>query len=101
MPSSHAKFLGLDGMRGVAALFVVLLHSTPYWGFAPLQRSYLAVDLFFALSGFVIAHAYERRFENLSMNAWSFTVTRVIRLYPMYVIGIILGSLWALLRFTT
>jgi peptidoglycan/LPS O-acetylase OafA/YrhL len=93
---SHTKFLGLDGMRGVAALFVVLRHTGGYWGPFPFPRSYLAVDVFFVLSGFVIAHAYERRFEDGSMTTSRFLVTRLIRLYPMYFFGLTLGLLWAL-----
>lgn len=49
----------LEGLRGVAALLVVLFHArlfAPFLAFT--AGGYLAVDLFFVLSGFVIASAY-------------------------------------------
>ena len=41
----------LDGLRGVAAIAVVGYHAKDFLGFRP-ESAYLAVDLFFALSGF-------------------------------------------------
>lgn len=50
----------LDGLRGVAAFSVVLLHISLNWRSGDvLPKAYLAVDFFFLLSGFVIAKAYE------------------------------------------
>ena len=56
------RFEALDGLRGLAAL-MVLGHHVETSGFHStwMARGYLAVDLFFGLSGFVIAAAYERR----------------------------------------
>lgn len=88
---SDSKFIGLDGMRGIAALFVFLRHTNDYWGFTYFYHSYLAVDVFFILSGFVIAHAYEKRFDSKTMTVSSFTITRLIRLYPMYLLGLLVG----------
>ena len=51
---------------------------------------YLSVDLFFLLSGFVLAHAYESRLA-VGMKAREFLYLRVIRLFPLYLIGLILG----------
>lgn len=92
---SHTKFLGLDALRGIAALFVLLRHTSGYWGPFPFHHSYLAVDLFFVLSGFVIAHAYERRFEEGTMTPSRFVAVRLIRLYPMYFLGLAIGLIWA------
>lgn len=88
---SDTKFIGLDGMRGIAALFVFIRHTGSFWGIEEFYHSYLAVDIFFILSGFVIAHAYEKRFNNKTMTTSSFITTRLIRLYPMYFIGLLLG----------
>jgi peptidoglycan/LPS O-acetylase OafA/YrhL len=85
-------------MRGVAALLVVLRHAPEYFGAQPFFRSHLAVDLFFVLSGFVIAHAYDRRFAQRSMTSASFMTTRLIRLYPMYLLGLVAGVVWATVR---
>src|ERR1700757_2927057 len=48
----------LDAMRGVAAVIVVIGHCGVLWGGWQPASAYLAVDLFFLLSGFVLEHAY-------------------------------------------
>src|SRR4051794_20912274 len=83
------KFLALDGIRGVAALFVLTLHVSHYFGFS-FVRSYLAVDVFFMLSGFVIAHAYDSRLAARSLTAREFMGVRIARLYPMYLLSALL-----------
>ena len=87
-------FKTLDGIRGVAALCIVVLHSHRYFG-DPLPSAQMAVDLFFVLSGFVLAHAYEERFRE-GMSPWRFMLSRYARLYPVYLLGIILGLVQAL-----
>lgn len=51
-------YLALDGLRGVAALIVVLYHIFEGYATSPMDQhvnhGYLAVDFFFLLSGFVI-----------------------------------------------
>ena len=101
---SH-QFTTLDGLRGVAAAAVVTRHATDYfsWGsqyipslkpgappvpVGPLFESYLAVDFFFVLSGFVLAHAYWRRLCS-GMSAVEFICLRLIRLYPLYLIALV------------
>lgn len=86
-PRGH--FLTLDALRGVAALAVLVLHMPPLTGLV--FHAYLAVDLFFIMSGFVIAHAYERRL----LAGWSpgdFIRTRVVRLWPLYLLGTAVGA---------
>lgn len=78
------RFLVLDGLRGVAALVIVVFH-TGSSRFIP--GGYLAVDLFFCLSGFVLAHAYGS--STIGMGA--FIKARLIRLYPLYFVGLVLG----------
>jgi len=82
-------FLTLDGLRGVAAVFVAMRHTLYFQGLG-VGGGYLAVDLFFVLSGFVIAHAYERRLA-AGMGAGRFIVLRYLRLWPVYLIGAVLG----------
>jgi peptidoglycan/LPS O-acetylase OafA/YrhL len=87
----------LDGLRGFAALLVVLYHMPLYvqrWFYFP--NSFLAVDFFFCLSGFIIAYSYERRILN-GMSLADFSVARLIRLYPLYFLGSALGLLSALI----
>jgi len=85
----------LNAMRGVAALGVVALHSHgPLIGFDIAPGGYLAVDLFFVLSGFVIAHAYDSRLAT-GMTAASFAQARIIRFWPLLVVAVLIGALRA------
>jgi peptidoglycan/LPS O-acetylase OafA/YrhL len=59
--ATHTRFEVLDGMRGVAALVVMVYHFTHFVPSDPLGNATLSVDVFFALSGFVIAHSYGER----------------------------------------
>ena len=59
--SGAAHFLALDGLRGVAAFAVVLYHLGEVFGPPIPVNAPLAVDFFFMLSGFVLAHAYGER----------------------------------------
>ena len=83
----------LDGLRGVAALSIVVFHfmewiySDPGKNF--IGHGFLAVDFFFCLSGFVIAYAYDDRIEKMGLAA--FFKSRLIRLHPLVIIGSVLG----------
>lgn len=88
-------FAVLDGLRGVAALLVVLFHlfeaysaGDPYKQI--INHGYLAVDFFFLLSGFVVAYAYDDRWGQ--MTQWQFYKRRLIRLQPMIVFGTLFGA---------
>ncbi len=87
------RFLVLDGMRGIAAFAVLWGHAGFGFG-APWypRHGYLAVDFFFALSGFVIAHAYTARVQ-AGLGFRAFAWRRLIRLYPMIFAGGVLGAL--------
>jgi peptidoglycan/LPS O-acetylase OafA/YrhL len=86
---SH-QFATLDLLRGIAALSVVTMHFDKELGYSLLPHSYLAVDFFFVLSGFVLAHAYEQRLLSY-MTGFQFLRIRLIRLYPLYLIGTVIG----------
>jgi peptidoglycan/LPS O-acetylase OafA/YrhL len=99
MMNSKEHFLALDGLRGVAALAVLVLHRGR-WFYEPggfLGHGYLAVDFFFLLSGFVIAFAYDGRIRD-GLGVWAFMRLRLIRLYPLIFLGMLLGALWPLIR---
>ncbi|MAF01608.1 MULTISPECIES: acyltransferase [unclassified Herbaspirillum] len=87
-------FLTLDGFRGIAAILVVLRHTTPFFGNNPFFSSYLAVDLFFLLSGVVLCRSYESRLLN-GMRLGAFLRIRLLRLYPLYFLGICIGLIAA------
>jgi peptidoglycan/LPS O-acetylase OafA/YrhL len=80
----------LDGMRGMAAIMVVLYHFFSNLEFRLFGTSVLAVDFFFMLSGFVIAHSYEQKFHQ-GFKFKKFMSLRVIRLTPMIIFGAAIG----------
>lgn len=90
-PHQSEKFLVLEGMRGVAAMFVAVRHTFMWWGSVSFGESFLAVDLFFLLSGLVLAHAYERRITTGAIGVGRFMGRRLLRIYPLYVIGTMIG----------
>jgi peptidoglycan/LPS O-acetylase OafA/YrhL len=85
-------------MRGVAAFLIILRHTAPFWGGLAFQQSYLAVDFFFLLSGFVVCHAYEGKLTT-NLSVFQFMKLRLIRLYPVYAIGVVVSLLCLALRF--
>ncbi|MBT32938.1 MAG: acyltransferase [Thalassobius sp.] len=90
---SKQHFHILDGLRGIAALAVVLFHYME-WIITDFTKNFighgfLAVDFFFCLSGFVIAYAYDNRLPNMSLR--SFFSSRLIRLHPLVIAGTVIG----------
>jgi peptidoglycan/LPS O-acetylase OafA/YrhL len=93
-------FYTIDGLRGIAALLVVCRHIVPFHaGKLNFQSSYLAVEMFFLFSGFVIAHAYDKRFD-AGMSFGEFFKARMIRLYPLYFLGTMIAVLTIPLAWT-
>ena len=91
---SVPHYVVLDGLRGVAALCVVIFHftearcnSTPFG----ICHGFLAVDFFFCLSGFVLGHAYSHRMAQMGLRR--FLRARFIRLHPLVLLGTVLGLL--------
>jgi len=84
------RLAALDGLRAVAALGVLLYHLADWTGrpgfFA---HGYLAVDFFFCLSGFVLAHAFERR----QIGWLAYLRIRIIRIWPLLVLSTVIGAI--------
>jgi len=57
-----------------------------FFGPVNFQESYLAVDVFFVLSGVVIANAYEERLQS-ALSIKQFVWLRLVRLYPLYILA--------------
>jgi len=82
----------LTGLRGLAALVVMLYHflerDVYFQSYVPslIKRGYLGVDVFFVLSGFVMALSYARFFKNgIAISDYkTFMVKRFARVYPLY-----------------
>lgn len=82
----------LDGMRGYAALAVVLTHMMAFFHHAlPVEAGILAVDLFFIMSGVVIEKSYGQSMRMGTMTFKDFVRKRLIRLYPLYIFAALLG----------
>ena len=85
-PRNAVRFEALDGWRGVCALLVVLFHfhgNSPVHGSGLVRNSYLFVDFFFVLSGFVIAWNYSDRLADWP-GIRKFLVLRLGRVYPLH-----------------
>ncbi|MCM2326638.1 MAG: acyltransferase [Lysobacter sp.] len=90
-PPAH-RYLFLDGLRGIAALAIVVRHFSSNSGHREFFSSAsVGVDLFFCLSGFVIAHAYQDRLL-AGMPLRDYILRRITRLYPMYLVGLLMGG---------
>jgi peptidoglycan/LPS O-acetylase OafA/YrhL len=109
MAAVKHRYESLDVARGLAALVVVLSHwnvfyyrpgdalvdmnaitnaiTLPFgrisWFFC--EKGYLAVDLFFCLSGFIFFHLYRASIKSGRVSAGQFAVLRFSRLYPLHV----------------
>ena len=92
--ASKPRYEILDGLRGVAAVLVVLFHLLETYSNGQstqiINHGYLAVDFFFVLSGFVIGYAYDDRWDK--MTTWGFFKRRLVRLQPMVIMGTIVGT---------
>lgn len=90
-PVQPNRFETLDGMRGIAAFVVILGHFSlfhaPMW--IP-HLAYLAVDLFFVLSGFVLAYNYDKQFAD-GLKPSKFMLMRARRLFPLFYIGLLVS----------
>src|SRR4051812_474497 len=79
----------LDGIRGVAILFVMMFHSSVY----SLSGGFIGVDIFFVLSGFLISTLIIQEFKaSGTFNFEHFYIRRGIRLMPAMLVLLI--GLW-------
>lgn len=85
----------LTGIRGIAALWVLFHHlvtqyplqgKLPHWVLNIADKGWLGVDLFFVLSGFVIAYVHHKDFAlGVTRPSWQrFMLLRIARVYPVH-----------------
>ena len=97
----HNRYLpALTGIRALAAFWVLLYHLHPalrlFFGPVPfitpvIETGYQGVDLFFVLSGFIIAHHYADGFKKLSWKTYrDYMVARIARIYPLHVFTLLM-----------
>lgn len=107
-PDQREHLLGLDVLRGMAIIGVVVGHIAYYWGWVyrtgPLELPFLGVDvlrsllsfsgyglyLFFLLSGYLLAGTEQRRARSGSYSVRSYAMRRALRLVPAYYVAIVL-----------
>ena len=106
-PKAH-DLAGLTSLRGIGALMIVIFHFGAFGGDVPLidrsaffDKGYLWVDMFFMLSGFVIAHVYGATFQRKveAPSYWRFMWIRFARIYPLYAFTLLCFVAFALLRY--
>ena len=87
MQKENNKILTLESLRGIAALCVALYHFKigSYFEITFIKNSWLMVDFFFVLSGFVIALNYQSRLNSIR-SVYNFQIQRFLRLYPLHLI---------------
>ena len=115
LPETRVRLHALDALRGLAALAVVLWHwqhfqllgthqltwsnTAPpldhshqpfFWALSLFYSSgYIAVDLFFLISGFIFFWLYADRLGDRSLSVIDFWVLRITRLYPLHLVTLL------------
>ena len=100
MTPSNNRIEYLDSIRGIAALMVVVYHfigwrwpdHTTYHAASMIFNGADAVSFFFVLSGFVLSYKYLH--NDKSMQTPNFLYKRILRLYPAYIVTVIINYLY-------
>lgn len=92
-----SRFETLDSWRGICAIFVVIFHfiyvmPSSFETSVFVRNSYLFVDFFFVLSGFVLCHSYRGKIAS-ARDLGRFAVRRFGRVWPLH--AVVLGALLA------
>ena len=87
----NEKILGLDSLRGLAAISVAFFHfkGSGFFSNVFFQNSWLMVDFFFVLSGFVIAFSYSSKLSSIKQIIF-FQKKRFLRLYPLHLLTLLI-----------
>ena len=105
-PALGAHLTELTGLRFIAALAVVVLHyrdllgALPAWLLQVIVGGQFGVTFFFVLSGFILTYRYRAWFAaGVGKGSyWCFQRFRFARIYPVYVLGLLLDTPWHLLE---
>lgn len=89
-----SRIIGLDGLRGLLALIVAYSHAFGHllgWNsdYRFMNNASFCVDVFFAMSGVVLYHAYSNRVIRLS-DYLKFAYVRFFRLWPVHIVTMLL-----------
>jgi len=86
------RFVEIDSLRGMAAVLVAVYHfriSNFFSSTEFVRSSWIFVDYFFVLSGFIISHIYFDKVKT-KIEAKKFFLRRVFRLYPLHLLTLLL-----------
>ena len=99
-PKTAGEIRALTGLRGIAAIYVVIFHAHGFYRFPAqilpfIRHGYLSVDMFFILSGFVMAMTYAGLFENgFCIHKFKhFLLLRLARIYPLFALMTVITAL--------
>ncbi|MEO8153308.1 MAG: acyltransferase [Rhizobacter sp.] len=107
LPSQQSDSIpALTSLRFIAAFAVVVLHyrdllgDMPAWLLRGIVGGQYGVTFFFILSGFILTYKYQSWFANGVTDAgyWRFQRFRLARIYPIYVLGLLLDTPWHVLE---
>lgn len=108
-PPERAHLHALTGLRFVAAFHVVAYHGSGYIeGLIPdslgllrnlLRTGYSGVNMFFVLSGFILAYTYLERQGGRPLELRRFYVARFARIYPLYLLGMVIVAPLVVMHF--
>lgn len=85
---NNKRIYEIDSLRGIAALVVVLTHFQPFFWSSVVHWGFLAVDLFFILSGIVLTRTYEAQILSRALTARDFLARRFARLAPLHYLAL-------------
>ncbi len=88
-------FAGLDGLRGIFCIGIVIYHAGPIFQFAfskwlnPIYSygGYWGNYLFFMISGFLIAYGYQVNIREKTYTFACFMKKHLIKVYPAYLLS--------------
>ena len=105
-PAAAQPLHALTSLRFIAAFAIVVLHyrdllgEMPAWLFKIIVAGQFGVTFFFILSGFILTYKYRDWFSQgvADTSYWRFQRFRLARIYPIYVLGLLLDTPWHLIE---
>lgn len=92
-PPSNPYRNDIDGLRALAVILVILFHA----GFSKLPSGFIGVDIFFAISGFLMTGIIIRKVEKKSFSLSEFFIHRLWRIQPALIfmsVATLLATVW-------
>ncbi|MBK5529972.1 acyltransferase family protein [Pseudomonas sp. NPDC087598] len=84
--TEHSKYQGLDLLRAIAIVMVLVWHNMPQ----EFRVGWVGVDLFFILSGFLIGSILFSSIPSGRFSYFEYMRSRLLRIYPLYIVSVLL-----------